>query len=138
MWKIKITEHIFSKKRSTIILDKILPYREQAALNSLLYQSGDIKMFELFVEIKKVLIEKLAVEPESVSLNSHIINDLGADDLDLAELIIELEEKFEIKMPNNVSTYIGSNYWSSDCFSNPMSGNVKKLFDFISNAIFEN
>ena len=92
-------------------------------------------MFAIFITIKEILVERLDVESESVSLDSHIIKDLGADDLDIAELLIELEKKFDIKMPHNVSAYIGTNHWSSDGFSNPMSGDVKKLLDFIASKI---
>ncbi len=51
-------------------------------------------------DVKKVIIEKLAVKPEEVTREARFIDDLGADSLDTVELIMALEEKFGIEVPD--------------------------------------
>lgn len=50
-------------------------------------------------EIREILVKQLAVKPEMVKSDSKLIDDLGADSLDAAEIITELEERFEIELP---------------------------------------
>ncbi|MGP1506737.1 MAG: acyl carrier protein [Campylobacter sp.] len=54
----------------------------------------------VFEEIRDVVVEQLNVSPEAVKLESKIIEDLGADSLDVVELIMALEEKFDIQIPD--------------------------------------
>jgi acyl carrier protein len=53
---------------------------------------------EIFARVKKVVVEKLEVEEEQVKLEADFANDLGADSLDLVELIMALEEEFDIEV----------------------------------------
>lgn len=55
----------------------------------------------VFEEVKNVVVEQLSVEPDSVKLESKIIEDLGADSLDVVELVMALEEKFEVEIPDS-------------------------------------
>lgn len=55
----------------------------------------------LFVKIREVVAEKLSVEEDEVTLESSFIDDLGADSLDLVEMIMALEEEFEIEIPDS-------------------------------------
>ncbi len=57
-------------------------------------------MSEVFDKVKKVVIEQLGVESEKVTLESSFINDLGADSLDTVELVMALEEEFNIEIPD--------------------------------------
>jgi acyl carrier protein len=50
--------------------------------------------------VKKIIIDKLGVEPTEVNDNSNFINDLGADSLDTVELIMEFEKEFEVSIPD--------------------------------------
>lgn len=52
----------------------------------------------MFEEIKSIIIEQLDVEENQISINSKIIDDLGADSLDLLEIITSVEEKYDIKI----------------------------------------
>lgn len=52
----------------------------------------------VFEKIKKVIVEQLGVEPESITLKTSFIEDLGVDSLDLFQIIIELEEEFNVKI----------------------------------------
>ena len=49
-----------------------------------------------FEKVKDMLVEKLGVSPEQVSLESEIIKDLGADSLDVVEMLLALEENFDV------------------------------------------
>ncbi len=50
--------------------------------------------------VKKIIIEKLGVEKEEVTLEASFINDLGADSLDTVELIMEFEKEFNVSIPD--------------------------------------
>ncbi|MBN8585040.1 MAG: acyl carrier protein [Ignavibacteria bacterium] len=51
-------------------------------------------------QIKDAIVEKLGVEESKVTPNASFINDLGADSLDTVELIMELENRFSIQIPD--------------------------------------
>jgi acyl carrier protein len=51
-------------------------------------------------QIKEAIVEKLGVEDSKVTSNASFINDLGADSLDTVELIMELENRFNIQIPD--------------------------------------
>ncbi|RCX20025.1 acyl carrier protein [Anaerobacterium chartisolvens] len=52
-------------------------------------------------KVKKIIAEQLGVEEEEVAMESSFIDDLGADSLDLVELIMALEEEFDIEIPDS-------------------------------------
>ena len=54
----------------------------------------------VFEEVRDVVVEQLNVSREAVKLESKIIEDLGADSLDVVELVMALEEKFDIQIPD--------------------------------------
>ncbi|MFA5107586.1 MAG: acyl carrier protein [Patescibacteria group bacterium] len=54
-----------------------------------------------FDRVKKVTIEQLGVAPEKVTPEASFEEDLGADSLDRVELIMGLEEEFEIEIPDD-------------------------------------
>ena len=49
-------------------------------------------------KVKKITAEKLSVEPDEVVPQASFVDDLGADSLDLVELIMALEEAFDIEI----------------------------------------
>ena len=53
---------------------------------------------EIYDNVKDVLVEQLGVEEGDVNEEASFQEDLGADSLDLVELIMELEDQFEIKI----------------------------------------
>ncbi|MCL2629561.1 MAG: acyl carrier protein [Alphaproteobacteria bacterium] len=57
-------------------------------------------MSNTFETMKQVIVEKLNVKPEDVTPEKSFQQDLGADSLDLVELIMELESKWNITIPD--------------------------------------
>ncbi len=55
----------------------------------------------LFDEVKEVIVEQLNVGPDEVKPEANFVEDLGADSLDVVEMIMALEEKFEIEIPDS-------------------------------------
>jgi len=54
----------------------------------------------LFEKVKKIIVEQLGVSPEEVTTESSFSEDLGADSLDTVELVMALEEEFEVEIPD--------------------------------------
>ena len=53
-----------------------------------------------FEKIKKIIAEVLNVEEDTITMESTFSDDLGADSLDVYQIIMGLEEEFEIEIPN--------------------------------------
>jgi len=72
----------------------------------------------VFEDVRDVVVEQLSVSPDQVKLDSKIIEDLGADSLDVVELVMALEEKFGIEIPDSESEKLVS---------------IKNVVDYIEN-----
>lgn len=55
---------------------------------------------EIFEKVKGIIIEQLGVTDNSVTAEASFIDDLGADSLDIVELIMALEEEFDMEIPD--------------------------------------
>ena len=55
----------------------------------------------LFDEVKEIVVEQLSVNADEVKEDSKFVEDLGADSLDVVELVMALEEKFDIEIPDD-------------------------------------
>ena len=55
---------------------------------------------EIFEKVKKVIMEQLGVSDSAITLEASFIDDLGADSLDIVELIMALEEEFDTEIPD--------------------------------------
>lgn len=55
----------------------------------------------VFEKVKKLVVEQLGVEEDDITMESSFIDDLGADSLDIVELIMALEEEFSLEIPDN-------------------------------------
>jgi acyl carrier protein len=51
-------------------------------------------------KVKNIIIEQLGVSADEVQLNASFVDDLGADSLDLVELVMVLEEEFGYEIPD--------------------------------------
>ena len=60
----------------------------------------------VFEKIKEIVIEQLGVNEEDVKLETNFIDDLGADSLDLFQVVMEIEDVFDVKVDNveNIKT----------------------------------
>lgn len=56
-----------------------------------------------FDDVRDVVVEQLSVSPDAVKMESKIIEDLGADSLDVVELVMALEDKFALEIPDEES-----------------------------------
>ena len=54
---------------------------------------------EIFEKVKSIIVEQLGVTETSVTMEASFIDDLGADSLDIVELIMALEEEFDTEIP---------------------------------------
>ena len=55
---------------------------------------------EIVEKVKGIIIEQLGVDEEEVTLKASFTDDLGADSLDNVELVMALEEEFDIEIPD--------------------------------------
>ena len=55
---------------------------------------------EVFEKVKAVIVEQLGVSETAVEMEASFIDDLGADSLDIVELVMALEEEFDMEIPD--------------------------------------
>ena len=56
---------------------------------------------EVFEKVKRIIVEQLGVAETSVEMEASFIDDLGADSLDIVELVMALEEEFDMEIPDS-------------------------------------
>ncbi|HHT93261.1 MAG TPA: acyl carrier protein [Clostridia bacterium] len=61
---------------------------------------------KMFDKIKKIVVEQLGVDESEVTPEASFIDDLGADSLDIVELIMAMEDEFGIEIPDDVAEKI--------------------------------
>ena len=55
---------------------------------------------DIFEQVKKILCDQLDLDEEQVTEDSEVIDDLGADSLDIVDLVMTLEEEFDTEIPD--------------------------------------
>ncbi|MGG6292799.1 acyl carrier protein [Leptolyngbya sp. AN02str] len=63
---------------------------------------------EIFQKVQKIVSEQLSVDESEVTPESNFANDLGADSLDTVELVMALEEEFDIEIPDEAAESIAT------------------------------
>ena len=64
----------------------------------------------VFEKVREILVDQLDVEEDAVTMDASITGDLGADSLDIVDLVMSLEEEFEnIKTVGDIVKYIENN-----------------------------
>lgn len=71
-------------------------------------------------KIVDIVTNQLGVEKEAVTPEAHVIDDLGADSLDVVELVMALEEAFDVEIPDEDAEKIRT---------------VKDIFDYLTQAV---
>ena len=63
----------------------------------------------VFDKIKDIIVEQLDVEEDAVTMEASITEDLGADSLDVVDLVMSIEESFDVEIPDeeveNIKTF---------------------------------
>lgn len=62
----------------------------------------------VFEKVKKIIVEQLGVEEDEITMESSFIDDLGADSLDIVELIMAFEEEFDLEIPDSEAEKIST------------------------------
>jgi acyl carrier protein len=63
---------------------------------------------DIFQKVQKIVSEQLGVDVEKVVADASFQNDLGADSLDTVELVMALEEEFDIEIPDEAAEQIAT------------------------------
>lgn len=58
---------------------------------------------EVFENVRDSLAEQLDIDPEKITMDSNIVEDFDADSLDVVEMIMSLEDEYDIKIPDEVA-----------------------------------
>lgn len=59
-----------------------------------------------FEKLKKIIAEVLNVDEEDITMETTFVDDLGADSLDVFQIIMGIEEEFDIEIPNDAAEQI--------------------------------
>lgn len=65
-------------------------------------------MAEVFERITKIVVDRLGVEESAVTLEASFKDDLGADSLDVVELVMELEDEFDMEISDDEAEKIST------------------------------
>ncbi|MEH2435651.1 MAG: acyl carrier protein [Nostoc sp.] len=80
---------------------------------------------ELFDKVKDIVAEQLSVEDKTkITLQSKFMEDLGADSLDTVELVMALEEEFDIEIPDEAAEQIISVQDAVDYINNKVTASA--------------
>jgi acyl carrier protein len=75
---------------------------------------------EINNRIVEIVANQLGIEEEDITAEASVIDDLGADSLDVVELVMALEEEFDLEIPDEEAEKIT---------------NVQNIFDYMANAL---
>src|SRR4028119_1359777 len=68
----------------------------------------DMSQDEIYQKVKQIVAEQLSVDESEVKPEASFANDLGADSLDTVELVMALEEEFDIEIPDEAAEGIAT------------------------------
>ena len=80
---------------------------------------------KIFEKVKEIVADQLEVDPEQVTPEANFANDLGADSLDTVELVMALEEEFDIEIPDEAAEQIATVQAAVDYISNKVAASVQ-------------
>src|SRR5699024_10792208 len=74
----------------------------------LCYYWREVNLMANFDKVKDIIVDKLGIDEEKVTQEASFKDDLGADSLDIAELVMELEDEFEMEIPDEEAEKINT------------------------------
>ena len=63
---------------------------------------------ELFDSIKTIIVDQLGVDESTITEDSSFIDDLNADSLDMVELVMAMEQEFDVEIPDDVAEKVST------------------------------
>ena len=63
---------------------------------------------ELFEKLKGMIVDQLGVDEDSITMESSFVDDLNADSLDMVQLVMAMEQEFDISVPDEVAEKVGT------------------------------
>ncbi|HYW21793.1 MAG TPA: acyl carrier protein [Nodularia sp. (in: cyanobacteria)] len=79
---------------------------------------------DIFTKVKKIVIDQLSVEEDKITPEANFANDLGADSLDTVELVMALEEEFDIEIPDEAAEKITTVQEAVDYINNKVAASA--------------
>ncbi|EKQ69174.1 acyl carrier protein [Leptolyngbyaceae cyanobacterium JSC-12] len=79
---------------------------------------------EILDKVQKIVAEQLGVDASEVTPQASFANDLGADSLDTVELVMALEEEFDIEIPDEAAEEIATVQAAVDYISNKVTASA--------------
>jgi acyl carrier protein len=64
-------------------------------------RGGEVSMAEVLERVTKIIVDRLGVDESQVTLEASFKEDLGADSLDVVELVMELEDEFDMEISDD-------------------------------------
>ncbi|NLY55166.1 MAG: acyl carrier protein [Firmicutes bacterium] len=58
---------------------------------------------DVFEQVREIVVEQLGVAEEEVTMSASFVDDLGADSLDIVELVMAFEDKFDLEIPDEAA-----------------------------------
>jgi acyl carrier protein len=87
-------------QRIVIVLKEMVKLAEEIKT---VFEYDRLKKLEIFEKVRFVITEKLGIEPNKINPMANFITDFGADSLEMLELVIALEEVFEIEISAQIA-----------------------------------
>ncbi|MBQ4191295.1 MAG: acyl carrier protein [Clostridiales bacterium] len=77
---------------------------------------------ELFNSIKQMIVDQLGVDEDTITEDSSFVDDLNADSLDMVELVMAMEQEFDIEIPDDVAEKVATVKDAVEYVQNLMEG----------------
>lgn len=77
---------------------------------------------ELFKSIKQMIVDQLGVDEDTITEDSSFVDDLNADSLDMVELVMAMEQEFDIEIPDDVAEKVSTVKDAVEYVQNLMEG----------------
>lgn len=55
----------------------------------------------IFEKVKAIIVDQLDADEDKITMNTQIVDDLGADSLDMVDLVMSIEEEFDLEIPDD-------------------------------------